>query len=134
MVFKKKFINIVFIFFILIMIILGFLFFDKIKKVRNDYLDKKEFTNNIVKDNNDLLIKISNIYQFPSEEEPTIATVSDPSLLKDQSFFLKSEIGDKVLFFTKAKKAILYRPSTDKILDIVSISSGSSGVNGIKTD
>ena len=66
----------------------------------------------------DILGKVSKLYLIPDGEEPTIATVSDPSVLKGQSFFNLAEKGDKVLIFTKASKAVLYRPSIDKIIEI----------------
>jgi len=69
-----------------------------------------------------LISKVSRIYLAPSEV-PTIATVSDPQVLRDQSFFTSSEKGDKVFIFSKAGKAVLYRPSIDKIIEITPIKS-----------
>lgn len=69
----------------------------------------------------DLISKVSNLYLMPTNENPTIATVSDPSLLKDQSFFYSSRKDDKVLIFAKAGKAVLYRPDINKIIEITSI-------------
>lgn len=53
---------------------------------------------------------------LPQEEVPTIATVSDPAKLQDQPFFAKAKKGDKALMYINAKKAFLYRPSTDEII------------------
>jgi hypothetical protein len=69
----------------------------------------------------DLLGKVARIYLIPIGEEPTIATVSDPSALKSQAFFAEAQKGDKVLIFTKAGKAVLYRPSIDKIIETAPI-------------
>ncbi len=67
----------------------------------------------------DVLIKqVGSLMELPLDEEPTIATVSDVTKLKDQQFFHSAENGDKVLIYQKAKKAILYRPSTEKIIDV----------------
>lgn len=76
----------------------------------------------------DLVKKVSLFISLPEGELPTIATVSDYQKLKDQPFFEKSQNGDKVLIYTKAKKAYLYRPSTDKLIDvtIVNVDSASS--------
>lgn len=61
--------------------------------------------------------KLSKMIELPKDEEPTIATVLDKSKLKDQPFFKKAENGDKVIMYVKSLKAILYRPSTNKVID-----------------
>ena len=55
-----------------------------------------------------------------------MATVSDLEKLKDQPFFAKAKIGDKVLIYTDAKKAILYDPVNDKIVEVAPINIGNS--------
>ncbi len=52
------------------------------------------------------------------DEMPTIATVTEPEKLKNQSFFEHAKTGDKVLVFTNAKKAVLYDPVADKIIEV----------------
>ncbi len=61
---------------------------------------------------------------LPNGETPTIATVSDPEALKDQVFFVDAQKGDKVLIYSNAKKAILYRPGDDKIITIAPLNTG----------
>ena len=66
-----------------------------------------------------LLVRdVSKLIILP-EESPTIATVTDPKALVGQPFFEKAETGDRVLVFTDAKKAILYRPSIKKIVEVM---------------
>lgn len=66
----------------------------------------------------DLVAKVGQLVQLPSGEQPTIATVSDVTQLQGQPLFKQAENGDKVLIYAQAKKAILYRPSTGKVIDI----------------
>jgi len=73
-----------------------------------------------------LLSKVKNHIVLPSDEIPTIATVSDVDKLKNQPFFAQAKNGDKVLIFNAAKKAILYDPVADKIIDIAPVNVGSS--------
>jgi hypothetical protein len=69
----------------------------------------------------DLITRLSQLYLVPNGEVPTIATVTDPEKIKEKAMFISVEVGDKVFLFTNAGKAVLYRPSLDKIVDIVSI-------------
>lgn len=73
-----------------------------------------------------LVTQVSRLIVLPDGETPTIATVSDPEKLKDQPFFKNAQVGDKVLIYTNAKKAILYNPSTDKIVEVAPINIGAA--------
>jgi len=61
---------------------------------------------------------VSKLMSLPSDEIPTFATVSDKTKLQQTAFFQKAENGDQVLIYNKAQKAILYRPSVNKIIDV----------------
>ena len=71
--------------------------------------------------------KARKLIALPSET-PTLATITDIAKLKDQPFFAKAKNGDKILIFTQAKKAILYRESENKIIDVAPINIGTSSV------
>ncbi|MBA3723699.1 MAG: hypothetical protein H0W89_02260 [Candidatus Levybacteria bacterium] len=58
----------------------------------------------------------SELIELPKDEEPVIATVDDKTQLGDQEFFTKAANGDKVIVYPKAGLAVLYRPSTNKII------------------
>lgn len=71
-----------------------------------------------------LIAQVGKLIILPANETPTIATVSDPEKLKGQAFFVNALQGDKVLIYSTAKKAILYRPSAKKIIEVAPINLG----------
>ena len=71
-----------------------------------------------------ILDKISTIIVLPEDEQPTIATVSDPEVLKGQPFFAKAKKGFKVLIYANAKKSILYDPFENKVVETASMNIG----------
>ena len=68
--------------------------------------------------------KVSRLIILPPNETPTLASVSDPRLLKNQPFFDKAQKGDQVLIYSTAKQAILYRPSENVIVNVASVNLG----------
>jgi hypothetical protein len=71
-----------------------------------------------------VITAVNKLLVLPKDEEPTIATVSDPEALKSQVFFANAKKGDKVLIYTKAKKVILYDPVNKKIVDVAPLNIG----------
>lgn len=69
----------------------------------------------------DLTKEIGVMMMLPENETPTLATVTDKDKLSEQSFFQKSENGDKVLIYSNTGRAILYRPSNKKIVDVTTV-------------
>lgn len=82
-----------------------------------------------------LVEKVGRLAVLPTDETPTIATVSDPDALKDQAFFVDAQKGYKVLIYSNAKKAFLYDPVSDKIINIAPLNtqSGTSAVTPTPT-
>jgi len=68
-----------------------------------------------------LIEAVGKLIVLPQGKEPTLATVSDPEKLKDQAFFKNAVLGDKVLIYSRAQKAILYSPSKNKIIEVAPI-------------
>lgn len=66
------------------------------------------------------LREVGKLYELPTDEKPTIATVKDKEALKKQypDFFDKAENGDKLLVYQNAKLAILYRPSFKQLIKV----------------
>lgn len=70
-------------------------------------------------ENAQIIDMVGKLVLLPEGEAPTIATVTDPEKLKsEQAFFAKAMEGDKVLIYTQALKAIMYRPSENKIIEV----------------
>ena len=69
----------------------------------------------------DIVARVSELIVLPEGEQPTIATVSDPKKLTEQAFFEKAKIGDRVLIYAKARKAYLYDPVADRLLEVAPI-------------
>ena len=85
------------------------------------------------KENELLIEEVGRLILLP-QETPTIATVTDPSKLSDQAFFINAQVGYKVLVYSK--KAILYDPVLHKIIEVgpVSVTNEPSGAtNGTVT-
>lgn len=66
----------------------------------------------------EVIRKVSMMVELPKDENPTVATVSNIETLKDQPFFEKASLGDKVLIYSVSGKVILYSPSRDIILNV----------------
>lgn len=64
---------------------------------------------------------LSKFMQLPSDSMPTLATVTDKDKLINEEFFKQAENGDKVLIYLAEGKAILYRPSTRKVIDVAPV-------------
>lgn len=72
---------------------------------------------------NDLIASVGKLINLPKGETPTVAAVTNAAQAKQQSaFFNDAQNGDKVLLYVKAGEAILYRPSTNKIIIVAPLS------------
>ncbi len=71
---------------------------------------------------NSILAHVGKFMQLPSET-PTMATIKDAASAKAaQPFLVNAENGDVLIVFQQAAEAILYRPSTDKIISVGPVS------------
>lgn len=76
-----------------------------------------------------LVEEIGKMIILPEGEEPTIATVVDPELLKDQPFFKNAKSGDRVLIYSKDSRAVLYDPVAKRVVEIGYLNTG-TGASG----
>lgn len=90
-------------------------------------------TEAVKQDVKDTIAAVAKLMMLPAGEEPTIATVSDIEKLKDQPFFAAAKNGDKVLIYSGVKKAILYRPDINKIIDIAPVNIGTPAATVVTT-
>lgn len=90
----------------------GYFFFQYQKALRNP--DTSQERSRLVE-------RLSAVMELPESETPTLATVTGQEKLIDELFLEQAESGDKVLLYTEARRALLYRPSTGKIVDIMVI-------------
>lgn len=65
--------------------------------------------------------ELEKIIELPQGVVPTLATVTEKEKLQQEGFFKNAENGDKVLIYLSEGKAILYRPSHKKIIDVAPV-------------
>lgn len=91
------------------------------------FADLKKDPNKVTQDETNATIgAVGKLIVLPTGETPTLATVTDPEKLKDQPFFASAKTGYKVLIYTNAKKAILYDPAANKIVEVAPINIGAA--------
>ncbi len=70
---------------------------------------------------NEVVTKISQLILVPSDEEPRVATINDVETLKKQNaeFYKNAEKDDLIVLYKT--RVIIYRPSTDKIINVAPV-------------
>lgn len=61
--------------------------------------------------------KVGALMEIPKDEQPAMITILDKSQLNNEAFFAEAQNGDRILVYGLAKKVIIYRPSTNKIIE-----------------
>ena len=75
----------------------------------------------VLEDPKELIGDVGLLMLLPSDEQPTVATVTNLDALRDQPFFRDAKIGDVVLMYPKSGRAILYSPSENMIIEVAPI-------------
>lgn len=84
------------------------------------YYQKSKSASNITQisssETTDLISRVGKLTKLPVSEQPAISTFSESDMLTKQPFFRSAKSGDKVIIYPVSRKAILYRPSDNKII------------------
>ena len=111
---KWKFLMMLLVFLTLVALTISGVLINKARTISNI---KNPPQNNV----SEVVSEISSFMVLPDKETPTLATVTDPSKLAGQPFFQNAEVGDLVLIYTNSKRAILWRPSIKKIVEVTTL-------------
>ncbi len=66
-----------------------------------------------------ILSKVGKLIQLPQGETPSMAAITDATAVrKAQPFLAKAENDDVLIVYQSAQTAILYRPSTNKLIAV----------------
>lgn len=72
-----------------------------------------------------ILGEVGKLIQLPTDEQPTMATINDAGSAKKSQPFLGNAInGDILIVYPTTKEAILYRPSTHKLIAVGPVNNG----------
>lgn len=115
--FKNKFVLIL-VFLLVLISGLAIYYYNKVNKLAMTPEIKAQ------KEANMLVTSVGKLILLPSDEIPTIATVNDIEKLKNQPFFAHAKVGDKVIMYPKSKKAYLYNPTLNVLVDVASVNAG----------
>jgi hypothetical protein len=81
----------------------------------------------------EIIAAVGKIMLLPNDETPTLAKVSDPSVLQSQAFFKNAAVGDIVLMYSKSSRAIIYDPMQNKIIEVGPITGSSASTTAAST-
>ncbi len=87
---------------------------------KTDIISEKLKQNSQTAQNSKALIeKVGQLILLPKDEPPSIATINNVVLLqKDQPFYKNARNGDVVLIYFQAKKAYIYDPDKNIIVNV----------------
>jgi hypothetical protein len=84
---------------------------------------QRAVNNTSAKEAESIARRIGDIISLP-DGKPAVSTVLDKAKLTNETLKERAENGDKLLIYVKAKRLILYRPSTEKVIDMLTIQDG----------
>lgn len=82
----------------------------------------------------EILHKVGRLIQLPPDETPTMATINNAVIAKQGQPFLDSAAnGDVLIVYADAGEALLYRPSTDRLIAVGPIDTSASQAQAAET-
>lgn len=69
----------------------------------------------------EVVARVRQLIDLPRGETPILANVNDTSNLGDQAFFENAKEGDIVLYYSEARKAYLYDPRDNIIVEVATL-------------
>jgi hypothetical protein len=91
------------------------------------YAYQKALVANPVEERRRLVETIGRAVLLPAEE-PQVATVQNASKLANKVLAAKTQDGDKLLVYASAKQIFIYRPSSQKLVDILQIQDNDAAI------
>lgn len=65
--------------------------------------------------------EVAKYFLIPNRESPSVVPITDAASMRDNPFFANAQDGDTVLIYHALGRAILWRPSEKKIVDVVPV-------------
>lgn len=65
-----------------------------------------------------LLGEMRQMILLPTDEDPAVATIIDINQLNSNEFYKDAQNGDRVIVYSNAKKAYIYRPDTKMVINV----------------
>lgn len=123
---------------VVIAIIAALYFFIQYSNAQKEIKNLKTNSSNTQQVKNDevrqLIEQVGRLIELPDGEEPSVATITDVEKLQEQPFFQKAKNGDKIIIYPNAKKAILYDPTANKVIDVAPINIGTSSADQVSQE
>ena len=83
---------------------------------------RQVLANNPKREAQSIIDQVAKIVELPGEQ-PEVATVKDAAKLSNAVLAKKTENGDKLLIYGESKRIVIYRPSTQRVVDILTVQS-----------
>lgn len=121
---RKRIYTIVLTLVLIILICLGFAFYFYSKSTSNIGAQNSAAAAgaDVQKQLADTVAMVQKIAFLPQNDPPTLAIISDPTQLVSELFFKETKVGDRILIYPKTQKAVLYRPTDNKIVEMMTLS------------